>query len=187
MIRSILAALAVYTLSLWLFPTSHAGIFYGFVAVTLLLSLSRRKDGCEIPGVIPGFVLLACASILLIYFLTATLANFMHLAWLFAGVYCGLVLLLRLALGRAPVRIAIGLVTVLVFSLESRYYTNPGYTVDLNHSLALLATIASPVAWVTADLLRRVLARIPCGSVTGFDPAYFHSWVTRQSIKGNGK
>jgi len=156
MIQPFIVVLVIYTLSLWLFPTPSPSIFYGFAAMVLLLSLARGQDGRRISGVIPGFMVLASLVMLLLYLPTAIKIDYPHFAGLFIAIYCGLVLLLRRFLSRAAVRIIIGLVTVLVFALESRYYGDPGYAVELRHSLALLTALASLIVIAVTGFIYRV-------------------------------
>nr|VFJ44624.1 MAG: hypothetical protein BECKFM1743C_GA0114222_100143 [Candidatus Kentron sp. FM]VFJ53481.1 MAG: hypothetical protein BECKFM1743A_GA0114220_101153 [Candidatus Kentron sp. FM]VFK06341.1 MAG: hypothetical protein BECKFM1743B_GA0114221_1001415 [Candidatus Kentron sp. FM] len=156
MIRPFIAVLTVYTLSLWLFPTASPTIFPGFAAMVLLLSLARGKNGQRIPGVIPSFVLLASVVMLLLYLPTVIETDFMRFAGLFIGFYCGAVLVLRLFTGYTVTWIVTALVTVLVFALESRYYGAPGYTVELQHSLALLTALASVIGIAIVEFVYRI-------------------------------
>lgn len=153
MISPFISILAVYTLSLWLYPTHSPSVFYGFVAMVLLISLARGKDGQRIPGVIPGFVVLASTVMLLLYLPTVMKIDFTHFAILFVVIYCGLVWLLRSFMERAATRVTMGLVILLVLTLESRYYGDPGYAVRLWSSLVPLMMLSSLSAFVVTERL----------------------------------
>nr|VFK12879.1 MAG: hypothetical protein BECKLPF1236B_GA0070989_10418 [Candidatus Kentron sp. LPFa] len=186
MIQTIIAVLTVYTLSLWLFPVSSASIFYGFSAMVLLLAMIRGQNGRRIPGIVPGFVSMASAVMLLLFFLAKMKLDFPDFVGLFVGFYCGFVLLLRLFLNRIATWIVLGLAVVLIFALESRYYGNSGYTVALRHSIALLTVLASLFAGAVSESIDWALRRIRYGRRTD-DFMFMNRFLTKGPMISKSK
>lgn len=149
MIQPFAAALLVYSLGLWLFPTPSPSIPLGFTAMVPLLALARQRGA----GVLPGFVATACGLLLLLYLLPAVTTDFGPFASLFIAVYCGFILVLRYLLGPVETWLVSGLVTALMLALESRYYGNPGYNLEPLRSLALLTLAATLITLPVAAFL----------------------------------
>lgn len=158
MIAPFAAALCVYSLAIWLFPSPSVTVLAGFVVVVGLGGLARPLH----PLVLPGFVALAAVTLPLILILPRLAPSFTAFAWLFAVLFGGLLIALRIATS-ARAAWPIGTMTaVLILLLESRYYVEPGYTVLPQRSIALLTagiTVTTLAATELALLLRQLLRR----------------------------